>query len=833
MGNYRRTIAAAAATILASLSLYPIFYGFAWFWTGVAAVLTVAVAGTLTRLRRLPVFVCLAGSLVALLLELNIGYESPTSLLRVLPTPTSLRLLWDLVGMGFHESAKYAPPVPELPPMMFLATAGIGLTAVLTDLIAVRLESAALAGLPLLLLFTEPFTLSISRTGIGMVIAFCLGTAGYLGLLSSEGRDRIREWERPNPGPDELPDTRALSTTGRRVGVASVALALCVPLFIPGLHATRLFGNGQPGIGGTGGGTGTGTGVGFPNPNTQLSQELHESRAQDVLSYTTSDATPDYLQVYVLDNLTPSGWTMFSQPESLVNANPRLPAAPGLTQTTYASQENTYVTLSRAVGQDDLSALPVPYPATEVVAQGQLRADKSTLMVFDTGVSLSGLTYLVTSLDQSPPAQALNAAPQAPADITDHYTEYPSSYQPLRQIAEQVVAAAKAKTQFQEAVALQDWLASSAFTYTTNAPSIVDARGLETFLTSTKRGYCQQFSFAMAVLARLLGIPSRVAYGFTAGTPEANGAWQVTTHDAHAWPELYFQGYGWLRFEPTPSGGADGQGTATAPTYTQQPANVFQQTTGATGNNGTSGSAHSTTGDSAALKSHLKTSLGGANGADYSSPPPGLSGWQIFGLAVLGLLVLIMLVVAAPAGARLLIRRWRWRSAHRHGGDAALAHAAWRELRDDLVDYRAGYSLSESPRALAARVSESLLLPAPAMAALRRVAMAEERARYAARPDSGAGLREDSATVRRAIAAASPRRTRWLARLFPSSVITPAMIRFSQAADFSGRLNSDWFGKTRIGPRPLGRTKPAQAPSGDEKGARRGEPLATTGSRDR
>ena len=104
--------------------------------------------------------------------------------------------------------------------------------------------------------------------------------------------------------------------------------------------------------------------------------------------------------------------------------------------------------------------------------------------------------------------------------------------------------------------------------------AVGDAAGLTNFLESTRRGYCQQFSFAMAVLARLLGIPSRVAYGYTAGTVEASGAWLVSTHDAHAWPELYFQGLGWLRFEPTPQGAA-GQGTATAPAYTLRPSNAF------------------------------------------------------------------------------------------------------------------------------------------------------------------------------------------------------------------------------------------------------------------
>ena len=69
----------------------------------------------------------------------------------------------------------------------------------------------------------------------------------------------------------------------------------------------------------------------------------------------------------------------------------------------------------------------------------------------------------------------------------------------------------------------------------------------------------------MAVLARLVGIPSRIEIGYTSGIKQ-HGRWQVTTADAHSWPELYFTGLGWLRFEPTP-GGHDGQGTARQPNY--------------------------------------------------------------------------------------------------------------------------------------------------------------------------------------------------------------------------------------------------------------------------
>src|SRR5690606_41826401 len=71
-----------------------------------------------------------------------------------------------------------------------------------------------------------------------------------------------------------------------------------------------------------------------------------------------------------------------------------------------------------------------------------------------------------------------------------------------------------------------------------------------------KQGFCVHYSFAMASMARSLGIPARVAVGFAPGTPQADGTVAVGLRDAHAWPELYFEGIGWTRFEPTPTRGS-------------------------------------------------------------------------------------------------------------------------------------------------------------------------------------------------------------------------------------------------------------------------------------
>ena len=672
--------------------------------------------------------------------------------------------------------------------MVLLAAGGIGIAALLTDWMAVRLGSAALAGLPLLLLFTEPFTLSVGRGFLGTTVAFCVGIAGYLGLLSSEGKDRIREWESQDPSARNAPDTKALAAAGRRVGFASVIVALILPLVVPGLHVTRLFGGGQPGIGGHGGAGASGGGaggVGFPGVDTQFSQQLSSeltTPSQIVLGYTTAVTSPDYLQLYVLDKLTPSGWSLFSQPEKTVRVDPRLPTPPGLTDASLEGAVSTTITIARDVGPDDLDALPTPYPTTTVKGKGDLLADPSTLMLFDQGQNLGGLSYQVTSLVNSPSEQALDIAPPPPAAIKDHYLNVPTSYDSLRALAESIVGKAGAKTPFAKAVALQDWLANGNFKYTLKAPTVLDASGLTRFLNVTKSGYCQQFSFAMAVLARLLDIPSRVAYGFTSGSPVGDDEWQVTTHDAHAWPELYFSGYGWLRFEPTPSGSA-GQGTAYAPTYTAESGGPSTGAPSQSAPTGASSAGAGITASRARARLHLSEQLGDGGGLNQSeigntgaaANAPGTNPWKVFGLVVAGLLILALV---APWAARLVIRRRRWHR-RRHLdrpdlADAEWAHAAWRELRDDLADYGASCLPSDTPRAVAARAGTELALAEPALAALGRIAMAEERARYAARPTDGSGLRHDSMTVRRAIAVAVPRPVRWRGRLLPASVIGPS-----------------------------------------------------------
>src|ERR1700733_5160678 len=190
--NRRMTVTVAFACALSATALYPLFTGSAWFYAGLGAIITVAASGALSRLRALPVAVCLAISVAGLLLYLNLVFEVRHSWALVIPTPGSLSRLWELAGAGITGAGRHIAPVPELSRLVLLAVGGIGITAIATDLIAVRLRSTALAGLPLLVLFTVPVTVNAKHGSIGTLVVFCLCAAGYLAMLSADGRGRIQ-----------------------------------------------------------------------------------------------------------------------------------------------------------------------------------------------------------------------------------------------------------------------------------------------------------------------------------------------------------------------------------------------------------------------------------------------------------------------------------------------------------------------------------------------------------------------------------------------------------------------------------------------------------------
>ena len=128
-----------------------------------------------------------------------------------------------------------------------------------------------------------------------------------------------------------------------------------------------------------------------------------------------------------------------------------------------------------------------------------------------------------------------------------------AAYRPLYEAARRVTG--REDSPYAAVLALESWFRQrGGFRYEEKPPRAIDVPPLVQFVTESRAGYCQHFAGAMTVMLRLLGIPARVAVGFTSGRYE-DGIWTVTDHNAHAWVEVWFPSHGWVPFDPTPGRG--------------------------------------------------------------------------------------------------------------------------------------------------------------------------------------------------------------------------------------------------------------------------------------
>lgn len=759
--------AMALATLLSALCLRPVFVDLAWFGSTVLVVLAVVAAGEAGRhlaLRlSLPrVLSPLLGAL-ALVVALTGVFASTEAKLGVLPDLGSLARLVELLRAGFADVASYAAPVPATEGLRLLAAGGVGLVALAVDALAGTFRRAALAGLPLIGLYTVPAAVVPGGVHAGW---FALGAAGYLVLLLVEAQERVTRWGHPvrpeagSSGARRGADAGvvgggALAAAGRRVGLAAVLLAVLVPELVPGL-GEGVLGNGR-GSGGVSTGNRT---VAVVNPIIDLRADLNRPDDPQQLTYTTDDPDPGYVRIVGLDEFDGDKWEasplQVSQNQSVDRG---LDEPLGLAAGVQREPRRTEMTISPSL---ESTWLPLPYPATLVSElEGTWLYDKATYNVFSTSASARRQAYVVEHLEVQPTPEQLRAA-ETPSAGLDRFLSLPAGLEEDGVVATQArKITAEADTPYDRALALQNWLRSDAFTYDEQAPDGTGSGAIEAFLTD-RRGFCVHFASTMAVMARQLGIPARVGVGFLPGQPTAGGAYAVSLKDAHAWPELYFDGVGWISFEPTP------QDRATPPEYARaQPGPTSAPSPSASPSASASTSPGAPAGSEQRDRQSREDRLDGAQEQAADESAAAVGGRQIdVPWRVVVLAAIVLLAAVAPFVARRTVRRRRWAGAHDAG---STAEAAWAEVRDDLTDHGQVLPGSETPRQSAARLVREAPLDDAGRSALARLAGAVERARYAPSLDAVGDLRGDVHTVRAALGAGVGWRTRWRARLLPAS----------------------------------------------------------------
>ncbi|MFJ2029354.1 DUF3488 and DUF4129 domain-containing transglutaminase family protein [Streptosporangium sp. NPDC087985] len=794
----RLPIASGMATGAVALALYPLFQGGDWFWACLGIILVVTGVGLLGSRYTLPNWLVPPAQLLAVWLYLTAVFTGDETWAGLVPTKESVIALAKLLITGFADIQRYAAPVPANTGITLLTCGGVGLIATLVDLLASRLRRAALTGLPLLALFTVPA--AVVSEPISWP-TFIIAALGYLGLLAADGRERINRWGRAvlvrrTPSfvaPKPASDAGTLRLSGKRVGFTAIALAILLPALLPTLEPDPLFGFGV----GNGKGKG-GNSISIPNPIANLRGQLSLPSNSTVLTYTANDTFPRYLRLYSLDIFDGEQWTMTGpqgHPEDRVSEGP-LPPAPGQAADMAVTQATIKIKVSEQV-REPLRFLPLPYPASRVQIEGDWRADRDTLMVFSTEETAGGLGYEVVTTEPRPVPETLKEP--APARINERYLQLPGTIpREIRELARQVTE--RDSSQFEQAVQLQDFFTKKGgFTYNLSTQGH-NGTALTDFMIHSRSGYCEQFAASMAVLARILGIPSRVAIGYTGGS-YVSGEWQVRTHDSHAWPELYFEGAGWLRFEPTP-GGSTGQSSATAPSYTR-PRAV------------TAGDEPSTTPTSDSTASDLPS--GSARDRrdqmldrDFGGVPLPVDEGVPLAMRIGIGTVAVSLIALIPGMLRWELRARRRRSYSREMNAPAEAPpvpdsgvvevranrqepavgAAWAELDDMLCDYGMSRQPSESPRALARRLAEQYGFDTEAGAAMARIATAVERMLFARTPGEIGSLAEDLRRVRRALAATVTRGRRIRAVLLPPSTLLRARRLGTRVLDGFDRLEN-------------------------------------------
>ncbi|KAE8762140.1 transglutaminaseTgpA domain-containing protein, partial [Georgenia thermotolerans] len=566
---------AALTTAVASWPVTLLLREGSWVAPALVGLGVIAVTGALARAadRSGPAVVALQAGVTALVLSwiLVPGYHWLG-----LPRLTAVGEAARLVGEGVATIRDEMVPVPARPGMVLVVVVAIALVGLAVDALAATRRSPALAGLPLLVVLT----VSASGTGVALHPKYFLAAAAaWLLLVARQGVGEVRAWRRTGARAggwgradggradggargeeDPFSHDRAevergvaqgaqgYARWGRALGAAAVVLALLVPAALPHLPPTvlaqglvRAAGQAQDGQ------------VSFTD-TLDLAADLASRSTRPVLRYRTDDPVGTPLRVAVSTTYDGRRWVPAAQDPPVQQGYPLPPGG--------IDVEHHSLT----VFHNELRAPQVAVPANLTEAdfgaiRWGMRPATGAVVVAERPESYGASYWRVLG---TLPEGTGQGGPPLDADPATLEVD-PASAPAVTALAQEL--AGRSTNQMQVAMAIQSYLRGSAFRYSLTLADPVpgpDGQPLDpiTHFLETKVGYCVQFATAMVMMARAAGIPARLAVGFLPGEKGEDGARTVVAADAHAWPELYINGLGWTRYEPTP-----GARSGTAPIY--------------------------------------------------------------------------------------------------------------------------------------------------------------------------------------------------------------------------------------------------------------------------
>ncbi len=525
------TLALAVYSFVAALGFARVFAD--WQFLPDVTVIVIVGHGTSLLLRRLrvPGLAAVSGTGLALMWVVAwVAY--PSTFAAIFPTRQTWDVGWADLGLVRDQFPHTVAPVEYVGGWALLAAIGTAFAVITADTFAFHARARGEALVPGAVLFV--FVAALGRDNHRVGLAVALIAAGF--VAAAVLRVRFAQPPRTTLGRPRHPLSVTLPTAV--VAAATVALgAWIIGPRLPGASADPLFDTHHD-VGGV----------------TEVLSPLVDIRARlvnhaDTRLFVVQATAPSYWRVSGLPEFDGTTWGLPSRSLEDVEGQLSEPAP--------SSSENRQEVTVGALRGKLIPAAAEPERASPS-AGVRWNAETSTLLRVDREL-VSGDHFTIVSATPTYTPDALRAATSsAPPDPI--YLDLPGDF-PQSITATAVSVTADQATTYDRMLALQNWFRSE-FRYSTDIPQGHSTSAIEAFLRQ-RVGYCEQFAGTFAAMARTLGVPARVAVGYTPGITQPDGSLEVLGKNAHAWPEVWFDGLGWVPFEPTPGRGEPGTQTYT------------------------------------------------------------------------------------------------------------------------------------------------------------------------------------------------------------------------------------------------------------------------------
>jgi transglutaminase-like putative cysteine protease len=665
----------------------------------------------------------LTGAVIAVsAVLLMVWLVAPGTTFLGLPTNDSLRALADGLRDARHQFNVAVAPTKPTDGFTMACVGAVVALAGLADWGAFRIRATIEATIPAFIVFVFAAVLGTTQHRAMATVAFAAALVVWFVTHNATVIARTRPWF--NGTSDR--GRRALSRAGAGVtalALVGTTLGLAVP-FTKDPPAVAWRNKGQS------------------NARTTVSP-LVDIRTRlvnrtNVVAFTVSSPVRAYWRLTSLDDFNGRIWSSKGDYGD-VKPNKAL-----------KDRNGTKVTQQFAIADLKSIWLPVAYRPETTPSLDDISYDDDADAFITANETSDSLVYRVSSAIQDfTPAQLRTSRS---VGISNDEVALPAVDPRVRELALQITAGKT--TAYDKALAIQNFFRGGAFRYDLNVDPGHSTDDVFRFLFVTRRGYCEQFAGTFAVLARLAGLPTRVAVGFTPGDSDGAGNYTVRELHAHAWPEVFLGSVGWVAFEPTPGRGMPGAQSYTGAVESQ--ADTARPSTPSTAAPTTQVTTPDTQGNNG------PTTTVAPNRAKPAAPA-GRSWLRIVAI-VLGVLALLAGLVAIVPLVVVQRRNRRWSKA----ADAAeRVLVAWNDTNEALRFAGTRVRPSDTP---AQRVEAAEPALGGGVAVLERLAGAVDVAAYAPprlTEDDATAARADAIEVRRLAFNARPRLQRWLYLIDP------------------------------------------------------------------